>query len=199
MRPALYIILCTVFNFHLQVSGLAIDPVIHPAHNNKINNNKLKAPPAPSSSLHPRDFHDTTHANNNNAFTIHNNNNNNEQWSVRFNVFGNVANPLQATVAATELTQFYSAILAVARVMWAQGRPQTWRRAAMGGLVLMFWSESPIPWEFLSAFLTTIIERTHGGFVGSYDLLCTDPLRGDNIRVSLIVPSQVIGHAAAAA
>ena len=43
------------------------------------------------------------------------------------------------------------------------------------------------------------IERTHGGFVGSYDLLCTDPLRGDNIRVSLIVPSQVVGYAAAAA
>ncbi|KAI4228506.1 MAG: hypothetical protein LQ349_006542, partial [Xanthoria aureola] len=137
-------------HLQLQVSGLAIDPMIHPANNNK----ELGPPPAPSSSLDPRDFHDTTHANNDNAFTIHNNNI--DQWSVRFNVFGNVANPLQATVAATELTQFYSAILAVARVMWAQGRPQTWRRAAMGGLVLMFWSESPIPWEFLSAFLTTI-------------------------------------------
>ncbi len=154
MRHVLYILLCTFFNLHLQVSGLAIDPLIHPAENNK--NNKLGPPPPPSSSLHPRDFHDTTHPNNNNAFTIHNSNNN-DQWSVRFNVFGNVANPLQATVAATELTQFYSAILALARVMWAQGRPQTWRRAAMGGLVLMFWSESPIPWEFLSAFLTTIV------------------------------------------
>lgn len=158
MRPFLYILLCTVFNLHLQVSGLAIDPIIRPA-TNKYNNNKLGPPPASSSSLNPRDFHDTTHVNNNNAFTIHNNINNNDQWSVRFNVFGNVANPLQATVAATELTQFYSAILAVARVMWAQGRPQTWRRAAMGGLVLMFWSESPIPWEFLSAFLTTIVSR----------------------------------------
>lgn len=76
---------------------------------------------------------------------------------VRFNIFVNVANPLKATMAANDLTQFYSAVLAVARVVWAPATPQTWRRAAVGGLILMFWSDSPIPWEFLSAFLSTIV------------------------------------------
>ncbi|KAL8844013.1 MAG: hypothetical protein Q9176_001708 [Flavoplaca citrina] len=159
-------------------------------------NDRLRAPQT-TSILVERDFHATTNTNIN-AFTVHNPNDN-EHWSVRFRVFLNVANPLQATMAANDLTQFYSATLTLARVMWARGTPQTWRRAAMGGLVLLFRSDSPIPWEFLSAFLTTMIDRTRGGFVGSYDLLCIDALRDSHIRVSLIVPSEVVGSAAAAA
>ncbi len=112
-----------------------------------------------SSILIERDFHDTT-GTNVNAFTVYNPNDN-DHWSVRFSVFLNAANPLQATMAAHDLTQFYSAILAMARVVWARETPQRWRRASMGGLLLLFWSDSPIPWEFLSAFLTTMVSLIH--------------------------------------
>lgn len=129
------------------IIGLSVSS-FHPA------NNRLRAPHT-TSVVVERDFHDTTNTNIN-AFTVQNPNDN-EHWSVRFSVFLNVANPLQATMAANDLTQFYSAILTMARVVWARGTPQTWRRAMMGGLVLMFQSDSPIPWEFLSAFLTTMV------------------------------------------
>ena len=121
-------------------------------------NDGVRAPPT-TSVLVERDFHDTTNTNTN-AFAVHIPDDN-EHWSARFRVFLNVANPLQATMAANDLTQFYSVVLTMARVVWARGTPRTWRRAAMGGLVLMFHSDSPIPWEFLSAFLTTMVSTIY--------------------------------------
>ncbi|KAL8820819.1 MAG: hypothetical protein Q9223_001043 [Gallowayella weberi] len=103
---------------------------------------------------------------------VHNNHNNNNfdivdlstdaYWSLQFSIWHNVAvTQLQTTMAASDLEMFYRAILAMAKVMWARGAAQRQRRAFVGGLTLTFWSLSPIPWEFLDTFLTTIPYREY--------------------------------------
>ena len=143
MKLLLYITKCFQLISYLQASTLAVST---------LGSTKDRHYGQTLPSLIQRDWHP-------NAFTIHNAY---EHWSVHFNAFHNPANPLQTMIAANDLSLFYSATLAVARVVWAQGTPQRWRRASMGGLVLIFWSESPIPWEWLNAFLMNIVSDFHG-------------------------------------
>ena len=79
-------------------------------------------------------------------------------WRLRFNVL-EYARPLggSSTVPANDLTMFYRATLAVARALWAPEEPQTLRTAIGNGLLLVFWSEQPIEWSFINAFMEHIV------------------------------------------
>ncbi|KAL8667201.1 MAG: hypothetical protein Q9202_000774 [Teloschistes flavicans] len=110
-------------------------------------------------------------------------------WVVRFYTYEAVEqSSQQLALAAEDLVTFYSATLALAKVLWAHDTPQSVRRAHWNGISLMFWSDSPIPFEFLDAFLNYIIQRTHGRFVGGYEMSCVSSLDDTVIKVALMVP-----------
>lgn len=92
--------------------------------------------------------------------------------------------------------QFYKAALAVARAVWARGEAKTVRRAGMNGIVLMFWSDQPIPWDFLNSFFEHIIDRTHGGLVGGFEVACVEAITGAVINVALSIPGGTAAPAA---
>lgn len=79
---------------------------------------------------------------------------------VRFRVL-ELVSPADALagVAANDLVFFYKAAFAVARVLWAQDEPRKVRRARINGILLMFWSETPIRWDFLQGFFEHIVGR----------------------------------------
>lgn len=83
-------------------------------------------------------------------------------WLVRFSIFQSVGqDPMQIVTAANDLVLFYSATLAVARATWAREAPSPVRRAHIDGMMLVFWSDMPIPFEFLDAFLTHVVSSKH--------------------------------------
>ncbi|KAL8649931.1 MAG: hypothetical protein Q9210_004120 [Variospora velana] len=109
---------------------------------------------------------------------------------MRFNVLEMVQpNDALANVAADDLVQFYKAAFAVANVLWAGDQPRTVRRARLNGILLMFWSDAPIAWDFLKGFFEHIIDRTYGGLVGGYDVTCIAQLGNAIVHVSLSLPT----------
>ncbi|KAL9019594.1 MAG: hypothetical protein Q9185_003136 [Variospora sp. 1 TL-2023] len=109
---------------------------------------------------------------------------------MRFNVLELVRpNDALANMAADDLIHFYKAAFAVANVLWARDEPRTVRRARMNGILLMFWSEAPIGWDFLKGFFEHIIDRTHGGLVGGYDVTCIAQIGDAIVHVSLSLPT----------
>ncbi|KAL8842074.1 MAG: hypothetical protein Q9170_000677 [Blastenia crenularia] len=120
-------------------------------------------------------------------------------WFLRFNVLEYVSpSSIISNVAARDLVQFYSATLAIARVLWAHDQPKTVRRAAFNGMLLIFWSDQPIAWEFLNSFFEHIIERTQGGLVGGYEVTCVAEITGVVVNVALSLPgSQMLAAPAA--
>lgn len=77
-------------------------------------------------------------------------------WIIRFNVLEFVPQTI-GSAPARDLVQFYSATLAVARAVWAHDEPRTVRRAAINGILLVFWSDQPISWDFLNSFFEHIV------------------------------------------
>ncbi|KAL8763655.1 MAG: hypothetical protein Q9194_007279, partial [Teloschistes cf. exilis] len=84
-------------------------------------------------------------------------------WGVRFYAYEAVEQTSrQVARAAEDLVAFYSATLALAKVVWAHDTPKSVRRAHWNGLSLIFWSDSPIPFDFVDAFLNHIVsDPTH--------------------------------------
>ncbi|KAI4104724.1 MAG: hypothetical protein L6R37_003078 [Teloschistes peruensis] len=110
-------------------------------------------------------------------------------WGVRFYAYEAVEQTSQQVArAAEDLVAFYSATLALAKVVWAHDTPKSVRRAHWNGLSLIFWSDSPIPFDFVDAFLSHIIQRTHSRFVGGYEMSCVSSLDDTVVKVALLVP-----------
>ncbi|KAI4183701.1 MAG: hypothetical protein LQ346_006251, partial [Caloplaca aetnensis] len=77
---------------------------------------------------------------------------------VKFNVLELVQpSGVLSMLAANDLLLFYKSVFAVAGASWANDQPTTVRRARMNGILLVFWSEAPIPWEFVKAFFEHIV------------------------------------------
>ncbi|KAL9586479.1 MAG: hypothetical protein Q9212_000896 [Teloschistes hypoglaucus] len=110
-------------------------------------------------------------------------------WGVRLYAYEAVEQTsLQVSRAAQDLVTFYSATLALAKVMWAHDTPKSVRRAHWNGLSLIFWSDSPIPFEFVDAFLNHIIQLTRNRFVGGYEMSCVSSLDDTVVKVALLIP-----------
>ncbi|KAL8941899.1 MAG: hypothetical protein Q9216_001971 [Gyalolechia sp. 2 TL-2023] len=116
-------------------------------------------------------------------------------WLIRFNVLEFIPRGV-GSAPASDLVRFYTATLAVARNVWAHDEPRTVRRAAINGVLLTFWADQPIAWDFLHSFLEHIIDRTNGGLIGGFQVTCVAEISGAVVNVALSLPN---GRAARAA
>jgi len=79
-------------------------------------------------------------------------------WIAHYNALDFIGGNVH--VAVEELADFYHQILELGAIVWANQPPQTQREASLGGITLLFQSNTPvISWEWIQGFLIDTVRN----------------------------------------